>query len=125
MEASFGRIFIVAHDIIAGINPLVLGISTEEEYNIGKLVGSIKVLELCKLIKLSVPEQSNFKGSILENSELLSDGVISSNANGVLGLGSKVLGEIGFQKAEVHGEGQKELEFKMSYGDKGLKDNAM
>jgi hypothetical protein len=31
MEASFGRIFIVGHNVIAGINPLVLGISTEEE----------------------------------------------------------------------------------------------
>jgi hypothetical protein len=32
MEASsFGRIFIVGHDVIAGVNPLVLGISTEEE----------------------------------------------------------------------------------------------
>jgi hypothetical protein len=31
MEASFGRIFIVGHDVIVGVNPLVLGISTEEE----------------------------------------------------------------------------------------------
>jgi hypothetical protein len=42
-----------------------------------------------------------------------------------LGLGSEVLGEIGLRKAEGHGEGQekrKELEFKMSYGNKRLKD---
>jgi hypothetical protein len=31
--------------------------------------------------------------------------VISGNDSGVLGLGSKVLGKIGFQKAGVHGEG--------------------
>jgi hypothetical protein len=53
-----------------------------------------------------VPEESNFEGSILENWELLGDGVIGSNAgDGVLGLGSIVLGKIGLQKAEVHGEG--------------------
>jgi hypothetical protein len=40
-----------------------------------------------------VPEESNFEGSILENWELLSDGVISSNGNGVLGLKSEVVGE--------------------------------
>jgi hypothetical protein len=37
----------------------------------------------------------------------------------------QVLCEVGLRKAEVHGEGQKELEFKMSYGDKGLNDNAV
>ncbi len=74
---------------------------------------------------MSPPEESDFKGFILENWELLSDGVISSNGDGVLGLKSEVLGEIGLQKAEVHGEGQKELEFKMSYGDKGLNNNAV
>jgi hypothetical protein len=42
-----------------------------------------------------VPEESNFKGSILENWELLGDGVISGNGDGVLGLRSEVLGEIG------------------------------
>jgi hypothetical protein len=104
-EASFGRIFIVGHNVIAGINSLVLGISTEEEENIGKLVGSIEVLELCKLIKLSVPEESNFERSILENWELLGDRVISGNGDGVLGLRSEVLGEIGLRKAEGHGEG--------------------
>jgi hypothetical protein len=67
-------------------------------------------------------------GSILENWELLSDGVIGGNGDGVLGLGSEVLGEIGLQKAEVHGEGRekrKELEFKMSYGNKRLKDDVV
>ncbi len=52
-----------------------------------------------------MPEESDFKGSILKNWELLSDGVIGGDGNGVLGLGSKVIGEIRFQKAEVHGEG--------------------
>jgi hypothetical protein len=83
------------------------------------------VLELCKLIKLSAPEESNFEGSILENWELLGDGVISGNGDGVLGLRSEVHGKIGLRKAEGHGEGQekrKELEFKMSYGDKRLKE---
>ena len=61
----------------------------------GKLVGSIEVLELCELIKLSAPEESDFEGSILENWELLGDGVISGNGNGVLYLRSAVLGEIG------------------------------
>jgi hypothetical protein len=42
-----------------------------------------------------VPEESNFEGSILENWELLGDGVISSNGDGVLGLRSEVLGKIG------------------------------
>jgi hypothetical protein len=42
MEASFGRIFIVGYNVIAGIYPFFLGISTEEEQNIGKLVGSVK-----------------------------------------------------------------------------------
>jgi hypothetical protein len=37
------------------------------------LVGSIKILELCKLIKLSAPEKSDFKGFILKNWELFSD----------------------------------------------------
>ncbi len=92
---------------------------------INLFVGSIEVLELCELIKLSVPEESNFKGSILENWELLSDRVISGNGNGVLGLGSEVLGNIGLQKAEVHGEGRKELELKMSYGDKRLNNNVV
>jgi hypothetical protein len=36
---------------------------------------------------------------------LASGGVISGNGDGVLGIGSEVLGEIRFQKAEVHGEG--------------------
>jgi hypothetical protein len=36
---------------------------------------------------LSAPEESNFNGSILENWELLSDGVIGNNGDGVLGLG--------------------------------------
>jgi hypothetical protein len=31
MEASFGRILVVGHNVIAAIDPLVLGISTEEE----------------------------------------------------------------------------------------------
>jgi hypothetical protein len=31
VEASFGRIFIVGHNVIARIDPLVLGISAEEE----------------------------------------------------------------------------------------------
>jgi hypothetical protein len=39
----------------------------------------------------------------------------------IIELYCKVLGEINLQ---VHGEGQQELEFKMSYGDKGLNDNA-
>jgi hypothetical protein len=43
----------------------------------------------------------------------------------IIELYCKVLGEINLQKAEVHGEGQQELEFKMSYGDKGLNDNAV
>jgi hypothetical protein len=90
---------------MAGINPFVFGISTEEEQNVGKLVGSDEVLELCELIKLSVPEQSDFEGSILENWELLSDKVIGSNGDGVLGLRSEVLCKIRFRKAEVHGEG--------------------
>ncbi len=30
MEVSFSGIFIVGHNVIAGINPFVLGISTEE-----------------------------------------------------------------------------------------------
>jgi hypothetical protein len=70
-----------------------------------KLVGSIKVLELSKLINLSAPVESNFEGSIFKNWELLSDRVISSNSDGVLGLGSEVLGKIRLRKAEVHGEG--------------------
>jgi hypothetical protein len=52
-----------------------------EEQNVGKLVGSDEVLELCELIKLSVPEESDFEGSILENWELLSDIVFGSNGN--------------------------------------------
>jgi hypothetical protein len=39
--------------------------------------------------------------------------------------GSEVLGEIRLRKAEVYGEGLKELEFKMSCGEKGLNDNAV
>jgi hypothetical protein len=53
---------------------------------------------------------------------------VSGNGDGVLGLGSEVLGEIRLQKAEGNAEGQekrKELEFKMSYGDKRLKDREM
>jgi hypothetical protein len=75
-----------------------------------------------------VPEESDFEGSILENWELLGDRVISGNGDGVLGLRSEVLGEIGLKKAAGHGEGQekrKELEFKMSYGDERLKDREM
>jgi hypothetical protein len=72
-----------------------------------------------------VPEESNFEGSILKNWELLSDRVISGSGNGVVGLGSEVLGEIRLEKAKVHGEGQKELEFKMSYGDNGLNDKVV
>ena len=124
-EVSFGRIFIVGHNVIAGINPLVLGISTEEEQNVSKLVGSVKVLELCKLIKLIAPEESNFEGSILENWELLSDGVIGGNGNGVLGLGRSTWQNWASKEAEVHGEGRKELELKMSYGDKRLNNNMM
>jgi hypothetical protein len=36
-----------------------------------------------------------------------------------------LVAELRLQKAEVHGEGWKELEFKMSYDDKGLNDNAV
>jgi hypothetical protein len=73
---------------------------------INLLAACVEVLKLCKLIKLSAPEESNFEGYILENWELLSDGVIgSSNGIGVLGLESEVLGEIRLRKAEVHGEG--------------------
>ncbi len=37
----------------------------------------------------------------------------------------KYLVKSGFLKTEVHGEGQKELECKMTYGDKGLNDDAV
>ncbi len=92
---------------------------------INLLVGSIEVLELCELIKLSVPEESDFKGSIRENWELLSDGVIGGNGNGVLGLGRSTWQNWASKEAEVHGEGRKELELKMSYGDKRLNDNVV
>jgi hypothetical protein len=36
---------------------------------------------------------------------VMDDRVISGNGDGVLGLGSEVLGEIGLRKAEGHGEG--------------------
>jgi hypothetical protein len=119
MEVSFSRIFIVGHNVIACINPLVLAISTAEEYNVRKLVGSIKVLELCELIKLSVPEESNFKGSILENWELLSDGVIGSNGDGVLGLGSKFFAKLSFERLKSMVKVERSLNSRYSMVTKG------
>jgi hypothetical protein len=50
-----------------------------------------------------VPEESNFKGSILENWELLSDGVISSSlmAMEYLVLEAKYLVKSGFKRLKI------------------------
>jgi hypothetical protein len=68
-----------------------------------------------------VPEESDFEGSILENWELLGDGVIGGNGSEV-----RYLVKSGFERLKFMVKVEKkELEFKMSYGDKRLKDNVV
>jgi hypothetical protein len=75
-------------------------------------------------MELSKPEESNFEGSILENWNFLEMESMVVMAMEYLVLEAKYLGKIQKLKFMVKVE-RKELELKMSYGDKRLNNNMM